>query len=286
VVKRTAIVTGAGSGLGRAYALDLARAGMRVVVNDRDGDRAKAVVAECRSARAEAEVDASAVGAKGAGELLIGRTVERFGRIDAFVANAGLVRDRAVHNLTGDEVDEVLSVHLIGVIDQVRELWPHFRRQHYGRLVLVSSAAGLFGNVGQANYAAAKAAVVGLARTLALEGRHSGIKVNVVAPIAQTDMAAAALGNRFAGLTPQQVAPLVTYLSSEICAVTGELFAAGGGRITRFRLAESRGVRLPQGFTASDVAQRINDICDMSSFAWPANVDDHLGPMLREMPAQ
>lgn len=279
---RVAVVTGAGSGLGRGYALDLARAGMTVVVNDRDAAAASRVAEECREVGAQAVADGTTVGADGAASVLIGRALERFGRVDALVGNAGLVRDRAVHNLTEADVREVLSVHLGGVIDQVREVWPHFRQQRYGRVVLVASAAGLFGNIGQANYAAAKAAVVGLGRTLALEGRSRGISVNVIAPVAQTGMAAAALGDMFAGLEVNDVAPLVTYLSSEACAVSGDLFAVGGGQVSRVVLAESAGVRLPRGFTADDVAANLEEIRDLSSCRFPGDLAEHLQPLLRQ----
>ncbi|TCP41226.1 short-subunit dehydrogenase [Tamaricihabitans halophyticus] len=283
---RVAIVTGAGAGLGRAYALDLARAGLRLVVNDRDGTAAARVAGECHEIGVEAESDESAVGALGVAGELVGRTLERFGRVDALVCNAGVVRDRTVHRLTDMDVQEVLSVHLGGVIDQVRAVWPHFRRQRYGRVVLVSSAAGLFGSVGQANYAAAKAAVVGLGRTLAAEGRSYDIAANVVAPVAQTDMAMTALGDAFAGLSADDVAPLVTYLCSEGCMVSGELFAAGGGRVTRIGWAESAGVRLPHGFTAADIAAEIDTIRDMSGCAFPADVAEHLKPLLRQKQPQ
>lgn len=277
VGSRVAVVTGAGSGLGRGYALDLARSGMRVVVNDRDAAAAARVAAECG-----AVADGTTVGADGAARELIGRTLERFGQVDALVCNAGLVRDHTVHKLTDADVHEVLSVHLTGVIDQVREVWPHFRQQRHGRVVLVSSAAGLFGNVGQANYAAAKAAVVGLGRTLALEGRSRDITANVIAPVAQTDMAAAAVGDTFAGLDVADVAPLVTYLCSAACTVTGEVFAAGGGRVTRVVLAESAGARLPPGFTADDVAARLDSILELSGCAFPADLTEHLRPLLRQ----
>lgn len=273
---RVAVVTGAGRGLGQAYATDLAAHGFSLVLNDIDLAAAEETAARCRSVGTPAVTDGSAVGAAGSAQSVVDLAHARFGRLDTLVCNAGVVRDRTVANLSDSDVEVVLSVHLRGTIDLIRAAWASMKERRHGRLVLVTSAAALFGNVGQSNYAAAKGGVIGLARALAREGERYDIRCNVVAPLAQTDMAGDLHSEVFSGLETRDVAPLVTYLSSGDCAVTGEVFGAGGGRFTRIALAETPGVRFPQGFTRDDIAARMPEIRDMDGCEFPDSLAEHL----------
>lgn len=272
---RVALVTGAGRGLGRAYALALAAHGFDLVINDVDVAAAEEVAGRCRGLGVGVVVDGSVVGDAGTAQHLVDLAHTRSGRLDALVCNAGVVRDRTVANLSDSDVETVLAVHLRGSIDLARAAWPGMKTRRYGRLVLVTSAAALFGNVGQANYAAAKGGVIGLARALALEGERYDIRCNVVAPLAHTDMAGDLLPEVFSRLEARDVAPLVTYLCSNDCAVTGEVLGVGGRLVTRLALAESAGVRFPSGFTRDDVAARMTAIRDLDGCAFPTGLAEH-----------
>lgn len=244
---RVAIVTGAGGGLGRSHALALAQRGAKVVVNDVgvDGPSADAVVAEIAAEGGEAVANhASVADPKGAARM-VEQALKTFGRVDVVVNNAGILRDRSFAKLSEQEFREVLEVHLLGAYHVTAAAWPHLKAQGYGRIVNTTSPAGLFGNFGQANYAAAKMGLVGFTRTLAIEGRKSGIHVNVVAPLAASRMTETILPpEALAKLDPGHVSPLVVYLSSEACTHTGGIFTAGGGYVGRVAVVQGPGVVL------------------------------------------
>jgi len=273
---RCVIVTGAGRGLGRAYALALGKTGTAVLVNDADGEAAEDTAAKVRAAGGQAVADDTRVGDAAAAEQIITRAVQAFGDVGALIHNAGITRDRTIANLTDDDIELVLSVHLRGALYLSRAVWPLMKHNSYGRIVLVSSASGSFGNVGQAAYAAAKAGVVGVARTLAFEGERYGILVNAVAPLAQTDMAGDLFGPDFQRLETDHVAPLVTLLASDECPTTGRLFTAGGGRIAIQAVAESRGSWLPAGFGATDVAAALDEIVDLRDCRLPTTLHEEI----------
>ena len=281
---RVALVTGAGRGLGRAYALDLAAHRFELVLNDVDVAAAEVVADLCRDLGVRAVTDGSAVGDAGTAQRLVGLAHTRFGRLDALVCNAGVVRDRTVANLSDSDVDTVLSVHLRGSIDLARAAWPGMKERRYGRLVMVTSAAALFGNIGQANYSAAKGGVIGLARTLAREGERYDIRCSVVAPLAQTDMAGDLFPDVLGRMKTRDVAPVVTYLCSDDCAVTGEVFGVGGRLVTRIALAETAGVRFASGFTRDDVASRMPAIRDLDGCAFPGVGAEHFATHVGEAP--
>jgi len=237
------VVAGGGAGLGRRYALDLAAAGAKVLVAGRS-DSACDVAQEIR---ARGETAVAHVGDVRDAKPVVDAALASFGRIDALIVNAGHVRDRTFAKMTLAEWDEVVSVHLDGARACVAAAWPHFLAQEGGRIVLTTSGAGLHGNFGQANYSAAKAAVIGLARSLALEGATRDVHVNAVAPMALTGMTEAVFSpDLAAALTPEGVSPYVLALAHPSCRENGSVIEVGGGWASKLRWERSAGLRLPR----------------------------------------
>lgn len=247
----TVLITGAGRGLGRAHALLLASMGANIVVNDAslalDGREAD----DDTVARTIAEVEALTPGTMVSGhditdpeavDEMISLTVERFGGLHAVINNAGFIRDRSLVNMPDDDLRAVLDVHLLGSALVARSAMRVFRTQNYGRLVMTTSGAGLYGNPGQANYGAAKMGVVGLTKVLALEGSRYGVMVNAVAPAARTRMTESIpLGRVAEHLTPEHVSPVFAVLASAACPSTGEIYEAGAGMFRRVVVAATQG---------------------------------------------
>lgn len=246
------VVTGAGRGLGRAYAHEFARHGAKVVVNDlgnrSDGtgppDRliASAVVEEIRAAGGDAVADGNDVATESGAAALIETAVQHYGTVHAVVHNAGVVRRADFADMAGPTLNDVLGVGLMGAFHVARAAWPLMTRQVYGRIVLTGSGAGLFGAARSANYAAARMGIVGLALSLAGEGRAHGIQANVIVPIAQTRLATTLPAHVIDRLTPEQVAPVVAWLAHRECAATGEIYSAAGGRVNRVVLGVTPGL--------------------------------------------
>lgn len=257
------IVTGAGGGLGRCYALGLAKAGHRVVVNDlgtgRDGvgstsAMADTVVEEIRAAGGQAAADYSSVATREGAETLVAAALEAFGRVDGLVSNAGFLRDASFHKMTDEQWDAIIEVHLNGTRNVTSAVWPRLREQGHGRLVFATSTAGLFGQFGQANYAAAKLGMVGLMNALVIEGASSGITVNAVAPLAATRMTeGVAPAEVLAELGPEHVAPIVVRLASPDLKESGVILIVGGGRCHRVQLFANDGVQFAEVPTAAEV---------------------------------
>ena len=230
---RVAIVTGAGGGLGRQHALYLARQGAHVTVNDLGQAAADAVVAEIVAAGGHAIAVAGSVTDEAAVEAMVERTLATWGRIDILINNAGILRDRSFAKMSLDDFRLVLDVHLMGAVICSKAVWEIMRRQHYGRIVMTTSSSGLYGNFGQANYGAAKMALVGLMQTLAIEGEKYDVRVNCLAPTAATQMTAGVLSEAsLSQLDPAWVSPALLPLVVED-APTRAIVCAGAGHFAR-----------------------------------------------------
>lgn len=271
--QRVAIVTGAGGGLGRSHALLLASRGAKVVVNDRGGSlqgegggstAADRVVEEIRAAGGEAVASYDSVDSGEGAKAIVDRALETFGQVDILINNAGILRDVSFRKMTQADWEDVLRVHLTGTMLVTKAAWEPMRERGYGRIVNTSSAAGLFGNFGQANYSAAKLGIVGFTKTLAQEGAKSGIRVNAIAPIAKSRMTETVFPpEMLAKLDPELVSPLVAYLAAERCEDSGEVYAVGGGYVSRVAIVEAAGAVLPNA-TPEAIAAAWAEISDLT----------------------
>ena len=249
---KVAIITGAGGGLGRQHALLLASRGARIVVNDLGGSvaggdsgsdtPAQSVVKEIEALGGEAVANADSVATPEGGEAIVQSAIDAFGQVDIVINNAGILRDKTFHNMTPDLVDPVIDVHLRGAFNVTMPAWKRMREQGYGRVVNTTSGSGLFGNFGQANYAAAKMGLVGLTRTLANEGVKYNVKANAIAPIAFTRMTEDIMPGMEEKLEPSKVSPLVAWLVHEDCPATGEVFSVAGGYVAKVFVGITPGV--------------------------------------------
>ncbi len=269
---RVAVVTGAGRGLGRAYARMLAERGANVVVNDSGGalsgdgvDAAPAndVVREIKSAGGEAAACTESVATPTGGAAIIAAALERYGRLDILIHNAGIVRSSPLQQMSHEDFDAVLDVHLRGAFHVVRPAFPHMCASGYGRIVLTSSIGGLYGNHGVANYAAAKAGVIGLSNVVALEGSAHNVKCNVIVPADETRMAQGRDTSGYPPWGPELVAPAVGWLAHESCSISGEMLIAIAGRIARAVVAETPGV-YRDSWSVETVSEQIDAIRDAS----------------------
>jgi NAD(P)-dependent dehydrogenase (short-subunit alcohol dehydrogenase family) len=293
---RVAIVTGAGGGLGRAYATLLASRGAAVVVNDLGGsvrgtgegaDSADSLVAEIEAAGGSAVAEYSSVATPEGGKAIVDKAIDTFGRVDILINNAGILRDVTLAKMEWEDLEAVLGVHLEGAFYVTQPAFISMREQGYGRIVLTSSGSGIFGNFGQTNYAAAKAGLLGLMNALKLEGAKYGITVNAIAPIAQTRMTEEILGEMADNFHPDSVAPAVAYLVSEECELSGELWSIGGGSVSRVFTGLCQGYfKHPEAdgpISIEDVAEHVDDIRVEENYIVPYSSRDEfakLGPLL------
>ncbi len=281
VQDRVIVVTGAGGGLGRSYARFLAAHGALVVVNDLGGARdgsgagtsmADSVVDEIRTAGGRAVANYSSVADPDGAAEIIHTALSEFGAVHGVISNAGILRDGAFHKMTQDNWDAVMQVHLYGGYHVIRAAWPHLREQNYGRVVVATSTSGLYGNFGQANYGAAKAGLVGLINTLAIEGRKYGITANAVAPLAATRMTADIRSAELLDkLDPELVAPAVGYLASAENSDTGSVFVVGGGLVQRVAQFQNAGVSFTSAPDLATITDRWSEINDMSGATLGSN---------------
>ncbi|HKP60692.1 MAG TPA: SDR family NAD(P)-dependent oxidoreductase [Polyangiales bacterium] len=270
---RVAVVTGGGRGLGRAYALLLASRGAKVIVNDpgaslvgegADADPAQQVVREIEAAGGEAVACTESVATAAGGQAIIQAALDRYGRFDILIHNAGNVRRGSLKEMTHADFDAVLDVHLRGAFHVVRPAFPVMCQAGYGRVVLTSSIGGLYGNQRVVNYCVSKAGLIGLSNVVALEGAAEGVKCNVIVPAAVTRMAEGLDTSAYPPMDPELVAPTVGWLAHESCSISGEMLIALAGRVARAFIAETPGVYQP-AWTIEDVGERLAAIRDTAS---------------------
>lgn len=290
---RVVIVTGAGGGLGRSHALAFAARGARVVVNDLgvstlgeggSATPAQKVVDEIIAAGGEAVANYDSVLD---GEKIVQTALDNFGRIDILINNAGILRDKSFHKMTEEDWDLVYNVHVKGAFKLTHAAWPHLRDQEYGRIVFTSSASGLYGNFGQANYSMAKLGLHGLAQTLALEGRAKNILVNSIAPVAGSRMTETIMpADVVAKLKPEYVSPLVLWLASEANRDnSGGIFEVGAGYMAKLRWERTRGIAfgLANGISVEDVARHWDRITDFENATHPASGQEAMMDMFANL---
>ena len=273
---KVVIITGAGGGLGKAHALDFARRGAKVVVNDLGGSvdgsagtsaAAEEVVAEIIAAGGQAIANGSSVTDDDGVANMISQTMDAFGRIDVLVNNAGVLRDKSFGKMEIEDFTFVVDVHLFGTMKPTKAVWPIMKEQGYGRIMVTSSSSGLYGNFGQANYGAAKLGVVGFINTLKLEGQKDNIHINALAPVAWTRMTSNLMPPEMEEmLKPEQVTPAVVFMCSEE-APTGRIICAGAGAFASAQIIESRGMYLGADPTAEQVAENWEQISKMDDEA-------------------
>ncbi len=265
---RVAVITGAGRGLGRSYALLLASRGAKIIVNDpgvgmkgdgTDAGPAQEVVQEIIAAGGEAVACTESVATAEGGKAIIDCAIENYGRVDIVIHNAGIVRRAMLDEISYDDFESVLDVHLRGGFHVVRPAFPHMKKAGYGRIVMTGSINGLYGNVGAVNYSMAKAGLIGLSNVAALEGAEFGIKSNVILPAAVTRMSEGVDTSAFPPMDPELVAPAVAWLAHESCEVSGEMLASAAGRVARAYAAETPGVYQPS-WTVEQIGEQIDAI--------------------------
>jgi 3-hydroxyacyl-CoA dehydrogenase/3a,7a,12a-trihydroxy-5b-cholest-24-enoyl-CoA hydratase len=286
---RVALVTGAGNGLGRSHALLLASRGAKVVVNDLGGgirgegqsaNAADKVVEEIRAAGGTAVANYDSVEN---GDKIVKTAIDEFGRIDIVVNNAGILRDVTFAKMTPEDWDLIYRVHVLGSFRVTHAAWPHMREQKYGRVVMTASAAGIYGNFGQANYSMAKLGLVGLSNTLALEGRKSNVQVNTIAPIAGSRLTETVLPKELIdALRPEFVTPLVAWLCSEECQETGGLFEVGGGFFAKLRWERASGktFRIGRAITPEAVKGAWKEVAGFDKTEHPTDITSSMAPIL------
>ena len=289
---RVVVITGAGNGLGRTYALEMGKRGARVVVNDLGGsafgdgaDKAAAdvVVDEIKAGGGEAVANYDSVTD---GDRIVQTAMDSFGKIDVVINNAGILRDKTFHKMEDRDWDLIYDVHVRGAFKVSHAAWPYMRDQNYGRMIFTASAAGIYGNFGQTNYAMAKLGLHGMSQTLALEGRTKNIMVNTIAPIAGSRLTETVMPQQLVdALKPEFIMPLVVKLCDENSQETGGLYEVGAGFIGKVRWERSKGhsFSVTQGFNAEDVNDAWDEIVDFTDADHPSNIAEANKPLIKNL---
>ena len=288
---KVAIITGAGGGLGRSHALELARRGAHVVVNDLGGSvdgvggddsAAQKVVDEITAAGGEAVANHDSVATPEGGKAIVQSGLDAWGKVDIVINNAGILRDTSFAKMTPEQLEPVLDVHLKGAFYVTQPAFVHMKEQGYGRIVNTSSGAGIFGNFGQTNYGAAKMGLVGLANVLAVEGAKYNIKANVIAPVAATRMTEDILGPLLDQLGPEYITPVAVYLAHESCEVTGEIYSCGGGRVARVFIGVTPGI-VDDELSVETMGERLAEIRAEDGYEIPTSMNEEMGIAIKAM---
>ncbi|MBW2665853.1 MAG: SDR family oxidoreductase [Deltaproteobacteria bacterium] len=291
---RVAIITGAGGGLGRTYALEFARRGAAVVVNDLGGATdgkgsgsapADGVVREIVDSGGRAVANYDSVATPEGGEAIVQAALDNYGKVDIVVNNAGIARDKSFAKLAPDDLGIVIDVHLKGAFYVSQPAFRNMKANNYGRFVFTASAAGIFGNFGQTNYGAAKMGLIGLSNVLAVEGARYNIKCNVVAPMARTRLTEDLLGPLAESLAPECVTPLVVYLSSEECEVSHEIYDVGGGHFARIYIGLCPGKAFGRGarISAEELRDNLEAIRNPDGYTIPTSIADEMTATSRSL---
>ena len=288
---KVVIITGAGGGLGRSHALEFAKRGAKVVVNDLGGEvdgsggsseAANNVVKEITDAGGIAIPNGSSVIDDKGGENMVDQTMDEFGRIDILINNAGILRDKSFSKMEIEDFTIVTDIHLMGSVKPTKMVWEIMKEQNYGRILVTTSSTGLYGNFGQSNYGAAKLGVVGFVNTLKIEGQKYNINCNVLCPVAYTRMTANLMPPEAEELlTPSSVTPAVIYLSSEN-GPTGTILCAGAGVYSEAKIMESDGENLGLNATAEDLEKNWDKISDFSNAKPFFNGGEQTGKVLEK----
>merc|ERR1711907_700233 len=291
---KVVLVTGAGGGLGRAHAMYFAARGASIVVNDLGGGT-KGDVGGSSSAADKVVEEIKAMGGKAVanydsvekGEAIVKTALDAFGRIDIVINNAGILRDVSFSKMTDRDWDLIFLVHVRGAYSVTKAAWDVMRKQNFGRIIMTTSAAGLYGNFGQANYSAAKLALVGFATTLAKEGASKNVHCNCIAPIAGSRMTETVLPKELVeSLKPEYVSPLVGWLCHDDCEENGSVFEVGAGWIAKVQMqrAEGKMFELSPPFSAEDVRDGWDAVCDFDEdFENPESPQDSFGPIMENL---
>ena len=289
---RVVVITGAGNGLGRTYALEMGKRGAKVVVNDLGGsafgdgaDKAAAdvVVDEIKAGGGEAVANYDSVID---GDKIVQTAMDSFGKIDVVINNAGILRDKTFHKMEERDWDLIYDVHVRGAFKVSHAAWPYMRDQNYGRMIFTASAAGIYGNFGQTNYAMAKLGLHGMSQTLALEGRSKNIMVNTIAPIAGSRLTETVMPQQLVdALKPDFIMPLVVKLCDENSQETGGLYEVGAGFIGKVRWERSKGhsFSVSQGFNAEDVNDAWDEIVDFTDADHPSSIAEANKPLIKNL---
>ncbi|KAL8008042.1 putative short-chain dehydrogenase/reductase SDR, NAD(P)-binding domain superfamily [Plasmopara halstedii] len=278
---QVAIVTGSGAGIGRCYALLFAERGAKVVVNDCNREAADSVIIEIKAKGGAAVADYNSVMD---GDKVVATAIDNFGRVDILVNNAGILRDVSFAKMTKAHWNQVLDVHLQGTFAVTHAAWPYMRKQKYGRIIVITSVNGLYGQFGQVNYCSMKAAMTGFGKALAKEGARSNIKMNIVAPGAGSKMTESILpAELVAKWKPEYVAPTVAFLCHESVPCSGKIFESGGGFVAQVKYVRSAGVffDLEKEITPEAVQAKFSSITDFSHATDPD--DDKVTPQLQQI---